>query len=144
MCYINLMHLCVKYVMKKFLLPLVFISSLLASELNWINDYDNALEMAKQQNKELYIFIGADECRFCVLLKKNALSKKAVIERLNREYIPVYLSRDQHRIPAHFETQGVPRHYFVDSDGKVFHEDRGSREESGFLSILDEAELQQE
>ena len=138
------MHLGVKYAMKKLLLPLIFIASLFASELNWINDYDQALKMAKQQNKDIYIFIGADECRFCVLFKKNALSKKPVIDRLNKEYIPVYLSRDQHKIPSHFETKGVPRHYFVGSDGKVFHEDRGSREKCGFLSILDEAELQKE
>ena len=138
------MLLCVKYRMKKFLLPILFISSLLASEINWMHDYDDALEIAKQQNKDIYIFIGADKCRFCDLLKKNALSKKSVIERLNKEYIPVYLSRDQHIIPFKFATQGVPRHYFVSSDGKVFHEDRGSREESGFLSILDEAELQKE
>lgn len=138
------MLLCVKYRMKKFLLSVLFISSLSASEINWINDYDDALEKAKQENKDIYVFIGADECRFCVLFKKNALSKKSVIERLNKEYIPVYLSRDQHIIPSNFATQGVPRHYFVSSDGKVFHEDRGSREESGFLSILDEAELQKE
>ena len=138
------MLLCVICRMKKFLLPILFISSLVASEINWIHDYDDALETAKQQNKDIYIFIGADDCRFCVLFKKKALSKKSVIERLNREYIPVYLSRDQHIVPFIFETQGVPRHYFVGSDGKVFHEDRGSREESGFLSILDEAELQKE
>ncbi len=138
------MLLCVKYRMKKFLLSVLFISSLSASEINWINDYDDALEKAKQENKDIYVFIGADECRFCVLFKKKALSKKSVIERLNKEYIPVYLSRDQHIIPSNFATQGVPRHYFVSSDGKVFHEDRGSREESGFLSILDEAELQKE
>lgn len=138
------MVLCVKYYMRKIILPLLFVSSLLASELNWIHNYDDALVIAKQQHKDVYIFIGADECRFCVLLKKKALSKKAVIERLNSEYIPVYLSRDQHKIPSNFETQGVPRHYFLSSDGKVYHEDRGSREESGFLSILDEAELQKE
>ncbi len=138
------MLLCVKYRMKKFLLLVLFMSSLLASEINWINDYDDALAIAKQENKDIYIFIGADDCRFCVLFKKKALSKKSVIERLNSEYIPVYLSRDQHKIPSKFATQGVPRHYFVSSDGKVFHEDRGSREESGFLSILDEAELQKE
>ncbi len=130
--------------MKKFILLVLFASSLLASEINWIHDYDDALKIAKQQNKDIYIFIGADKCRFCDLFKKNALSKKSVIKRLNREYIPVYLSRDQHKIPSNFATQGVPRHYFVSSGGKVFHEDRGSREESGFLSILDEAELQKE
>ena len=130
--------------MKKFILLVLFASSLLASEIDWIHDYDDALKIAKQQNKDIYIFIGADKCRFCDLFKKNALSKKSVIKRLNREYIPVYLSRDQHKIPSNFATQGVPRHYFVSSSGKVFHEDRGSREESGFLSILDEAELQKE
>ena len=130
--------------MKKLILLVLFVSSLLASEINWMHDYDDALEKAKQENRDIYIFIGADECRFCDLFKKKALSKKSVIERLSREYIPVYLSRDQHKIPSNFETKGVPRHYFVTSEGKVFHEDRGSREESGFLSILDEAELQKE
>jgi len=130
--------------MKKFLLLLFFTSSLMASQITWLHDYDAALKLAKQQHKDIYIFIGADECRFCDLLKKKALSKKAVIDRLNEEYVSVYLSRDQHEIPANFETQGVPRHYFLTSDGKVFHEDRGSREESGFLSILDEAELVKE
>ena len=130
--------------MKKFLLLALFMSSLFASEINWINNYDEALQKAKQEHKDVYIFIGADDCRFCVLFKKKALSKKSVIERLSSEYIPVYLSRDQHKIPSNFETKGVPRHYFVTSEGKVFHEDRGSREESGFLSILDEAELQKE
>ena len=138
------MGLGVKYRMKKILLSVLFMSSLLASEINWIHNYDDALKIAKQQHKDIYIFIGADECRFCVLFKKKALSKQSVIDRLNEEYVSVYLSRDQHIIPSNFETQGVPRHYFVTSEGKVFHEDRGSREEDGFLSILDEAELQKE
>jgi len=130
--------------MKIFLLSTLFISLLLGSELDWINNYDKEIEKAKQENKDLYVFVGADKCRFCDLFKKNALSKKSVITRLNEEYIPVYLSRDQHKIPSSFATQGVPRHYFVDSNGRVYHEDRGSREESGFLSILDEAELKKE
>jgi len=130
--------------MKKILLLLVLVSSLYASEIAWLHNYNDALKKAKLEHKDIYIFIGADDCRFCVLFKKKALSKKSVIERLNAEYIPVYLSRDQHVIPKKFATQGVPRHYFVTSEGKVFHEDRGSREESGFLSILDEAELKKE
>jgi len=130
--------------MKIFLLSTLFISVLFGTELNWIHNYNEALAKAKQENKDLYIFIGADKCRFCDLFKDKALSKKSVIKRLNKEYIPVYLSRDQHKIPSNFATHGVPRHYFVDSDGKVFHEDRGSREESGFHSILDEAELQKD
>jgi thioredoxin-related protein len=130
--------------MKILLLSTLFISVLFGAELNWINNYDKALEQAKKEHKDLYIFIGADECRFCTLFKKEALSKKSIIKRLNEEYIPVYLSRDQHQIPSKFAIRGVPRHYFVDSNGTIYHEDRGSREENGFHSILDEAELQKE
>lgn len=130
--------------MKIFLLSTLFISLLFGAEINWMHNYDEALAKAKQENRDLYIFIGADKCRFCTLFKKEALSKKSVIDRLNRDYISVYLSRDQHKIPSNFAIRGVPRHYFVDNNGTVFHKDRGSREESGFHFILDEAELQKD
>ncbi len=128
-------------VMKKFLLLILFISSLNGRELDWINDYDEALILAKKYNKDVYLFIGADRCRFCDILKEKALSKKPVLDRLNEQYIPIYLSRDRHKIPSKFETKGVPRHYFLANDGKIIHEDAGFREENGFNLMLDEVEL---
>ncbi len=130
--------------MKFIILTLLLSSFLYSSELNWLHDYDKALAKAKKEHKDVYIFIGADVCRFCDLFKDLTLSNEEVIETLKDDYVPVYLSRDRHKIPEHFVTQGVPRHYFLTSSGKIIHQDMGSREPAGFYIMLDEVDLKKD
>ena len=54
------------------------------------------------------------------------------------------MSRDQHKIPNKFKVEGVPRHYFLTSDGKIIHADQGSREPDGLFMMMDEAEMKKE
>lgn len=130
--------------MKYIFLILIFLSSLFSYELDWLNDYDKALLIAKKENKTVYLFIGADDCRFCERFKEWTLSKKEVMDTLEKDYIPLFLNRDQHSIPKRFVIKGVPRHYFLTPNGKIIHEDAGSREPAGFYDILDEVELKKE
>ncbi len=123
---------------------MLFSSALFSAELNWLHDYDAALKQAQKEKKMVYLFIGADVCRWCERFKDMTLSKKHVIKRLNQEYVLLYMSRDRHKIPSKFTTQGVPRHYFLKSDGTIIYEDRGSREVDGFLSLLEEVSLKKE
>lgn len=132
--------------MKTFILSLLslFIFSSCGTDsatINWVHDYNEALQMAKAQNKNVYLFIGADKCHFCKRFKERTLSKKHVMDKLNEDYITVYLSRDQHFIPEGFEKFGVPRHYFLDKNGKRLFESFGVLEPEGFFLLLDEAEL---
>jgi len=112
-----------------------------SAEFEWTHDYDEAIRMAHKGKKDIYLFIGADICKFCKKYKEQTLSDKEVMKRLTKDYIPVYLSRDQHLIPDNFETAGVPRHYFLKENGKVFFSTRGLLEIEGFYTMLDEAEL---
>ncbi|MEA2090800.1 MAG: thioredoxin family protein [Campylobacterota bacterium] len=130
--------------MKLIILTLIFISSLYSVEPNWLNNYDKALQQAKKEYKDVYLFIGADNCRFCEIFKKTTLWKKEVITDLEKEYVLLFLNRDQHEIPKHFAIQGVPRHYFLTSDGKIIHEDAGIMEPDGFYLMLDEVDLKKE
>ena len=127
--------------MKFILLSLVFLLSCSSYELNWLHDYDDALVLAKKENKNIYLFIGADDCVHCERFKKLTLSKKEVMDTLKEEYIPLFLNRDRHNIPKRFVTQGVPRHYFLTPQGEIIHADAGSREPAGFYDILDEVDL---
>lgn len=127
--------------MRALFLTFALLSSLFGADLPWLHDYDAALKQAQKENKEIYLFIGADVCRWCERFKEMTLSKQEVIERLKKEYVLLYMSRDRHKIPAKFTTKGVPRHYFLKSEGTIFYEDRGSREAEGFLSLLDEVGL---
>ena len=130
--------------MKLIILTLIFISSLFSANIDWLHDYDKALSLAKAQKKDVYLFVGADECRWCDRFIQMTLSKKEVIKKLEVDYILLYMSRDKHNIPKKFERYGVPRHYFLTSDGKIIHDDRGSREPAGFYDILDEVELKKD
>jgi thioredoxin-related protein len=124
------------------LLPIfLFISTLNAIELNWEHNYYHALKTAKKENKMVYLFIGADNCRHCDRFKKQTLSNKELIEKMKKEYVLLYMSRDQHNIPDRFEKYGVPMHYFLTAGGKIIAVIQGSRELEGWYDVLDEVEL---
>lgn len=130
--------------MKIFISLFILYSTLFSAELNWLNDYGKALAEAKKQDKGVYLFIGADECRWCERFKKLTLSNQRAIDRLEEEYVLLYLSRDRHKVPKQFVTKGVPRHYFLTNRGEIIHADRGSREIDGFLDLIEEVNLKKE
>lgn len=124
-----------------FFLILFLPFTLFSKELHWSHDYAQTLKEAKNEHKDIYLFIGADVCKFCDKFKATALSDKATLKRLKESYKVIYLSRDRHLIPEGFEKKGVPRHYFLTPNGKIFYQDWGGREVDGFNLMLDEAEL---
>ncbi len=127
--------------LKKIVILLILSLNLFAADLAWLHSYEDALVVAKKEHKDIYIFVGADVCRWCDRFKEQTLSNKAVMDRLNDEFVLVYLSRDRHKIPSFCETQGVPRHYFLNSNGDLIHSDQGGREVDGFFSMLDEVDV---
>jgi thioredoxin-related protein len=127
---------------KQILLFFLLTASLWSIELDWGHDYKKALEISKKENKNIYLFIGADNCRFCERFKKITLSNKDVMKRLRKEYVLLFLNRDHHNIPKKFEKFMVPRHYFLDENAKILYETRGSREVAGFNLLLDEVEIE--
>ena len=112
--------------------------------LNWGNDYNNALAMAKKEDKIVYLFIGADVCTHCDRFKEQTLSNEELIETMKEDYVLLYMSRDRHNIPDGFEKYGVPMHYFLSADGKQVAHIVGSRELAGWYDVLDEIDLMNE
>jgi thioredoxin-related protein len=134
-----------KFLLSTLLLSSTFLASTLgAVELNWEHNYTKALSTAKKEHKDVYLFIGADNCRHCDRFKKQTLSNKELIKKMKKEYVLLFMSRDQHKIPDRFEKYGVPFHYFLTSDGKIIAQTQGSRELAGWYDVLDEVELVKE
>ena len=130
--------------MKVIAIIFTLISAIYSADLNWLHDYDRALDKAKKEHKDVYLFIGADVCRWCDRFKEVTLSNQDVINRLEKDYVLLYMSRDRHDIPSHFKVKGVPRHYFLTNQGKIIFTTRGSREIDGFYSLLEEVDLEKE
>ena len=129
----------------KFLLSILLLASTLgAVELNWEHNYDKALATAKKEHKLVYFFIGADNCRHCDRFKKQTLSNPELIKKMKEEYVLLFMSRDQHKIPDGFEKYGVPMHYFLTAEGKIVAVIQGGRELAGWYDVLDEVDLLRE
>jgi len=123
---------------------LLFSSPLHAVDLDWNHDYEKALAQAKKEHKLVYLFIGADNCRYCDRFYKWTLSDGKVIKDMEEKYVLIYMSRDKHNVPDKFEKHGVPYHYFLTSDGEIIHKDQGSREIEGWYDVLDEVDLKKD
>jgi len=130
---------------KNLLFALFLLSTVLnAIELDWEHDFQHALTTAQKEKKMVYLFIGADKCRYCDKFKRETLSNKKLIETMKKEYVLLYMSRDQHAIPDGFEKYGVPMHYFLTPKGKIIAKVQGSRELEGWYDVLDEIDLRKE
>jgi len=124
----------------KYIILIFALLSSLSADFDWPSDYDEAIAKAKVEKKDVYVFIGSAYCRYCAKMKKTTLSDKDVLKRLNKSFVSIYLSRDIDDIPAQFKTKPVPRHYFVDTKGKIIYTTIGSRSKEGFFDLLDEVE----
>ena len=130
--------------MRKIIFIILVTSKLFSFEPDWIHDYDKALQIAKTEHKDIYLFIAADKCTYCKKFKNETLSKKYIMDKINKQFVPIYLSRDQHKIPSQFQKFGAPRHYFLSSNGKIYDEATGFVNPTDFLLMIKEAKFYKE
>ena len=119
---------------------LLALTPLFAIDLPWLHDLSKAEKIAQKEHKDIYVFIGAEHCNFCVRYKNEVLSDKKVQKTL-KKYVKVFLNRDKHDVPSYFEKFGVPRHYFLRPDGTIYYDDAGIKGVNGFFLMIDEAGL---
>ncbi|MEN4053445.1 MULTISPECIES: thioredoxin family protein [Sulfurimonas] len=114
--------------------------TLMATELQWLDNYNVAMEKAKKENKLIYIFISSSTCGWCDKFEKTTLQDENVKKRLKKEFVPVHLVREFDDVPQKFATAPVPRHYFTDSKGNILYNSLGYRKVDTFESFMDNAQ----
>ena len=125
----------------KYLFTFILVTfTLFSAEIDWPNDYDQALRDAKKEHKLVYVFITSDACRWCREFEKTTLQNEQIKQRLHKKFVTIHLSRNRHFVPAQFETAPVPRHYFVDENGEILYSSLGHRDEEMFNAFMDNAE----
>ncbi len=115
-------------------------STALFSSADWMNNYHDALEVAQDKNKRIYMLVVSDDCRWCKKFERTTLKDKKTIQRLQEKYVLLHLSRDRHYIPKKFKTTPVPRHFFLTSKGNEVFPVVGYRDVETFNGFLDDVE----
>ena len=122
--------------MKHIILSIIFLSSLMAAELNWLSEYEEAVEIAKKEKKDIYVLITSSSCRWCRKFENTTLQDERVLKLLKEKYVLVHADKDMDTLPENFNIKSVPRHYFVTSDEKVIFTFAGYWDELDFRSYL--------
>jgi len=89
-----------------------------SDKINW-HSYGEALALARQDNKKIFVHFYADWCGYCKKMEKETLSNPEVIDSLNRNFIPVRVNSDKERkLTREFFVRGLPSTWFVSPSGE--------------------------
>jgi thioredoxin-related protein len=121
---------------------LIFILTLFGiskAEINWV-PLDKAFEIAKKENKLVFVYIYSPSCHYCDIMDFNVFDSRKVEDMLNRQFVPVKLrkcSKEGIEFRKKYGFVGTPMFYFLEPDGKKIKAIFGAWEEKDFVKILE-------
>ena len=120
--------------MKKFLVCLLAVLTvcLFAQELQWQQNFDNALRLSKESGKPVFAFFtGSDWCGWCIRLDREILSKQEMKKYLSDNFIlfkadfpqqnppPENIMVKNHELMQKYGVRGFPTIVITDASGKA-------------------------
>ena len=100
--------------------------------------WEQALQMAKEQDKLIFLDAYASWCGPCKLLKRNVFSKESVGTYFNVNFINVAIDMEKGIGPKLANQYGVtayPTLFFINGDGKVIQKAVGYHNEDQLIGL---------
>ncbi len=99
----------------------------------WWYDYDKGITLAKGNGKKVFINFYADWCGFCRRMDMTTFKNPAVVDYLNKNFVPVKVNVDKEkRVAALYKVESLPTFSFTDKNGKQLDfliKDRNGKDE---------------
>ena len=102
------------------------------------NTFSEALQMAKKENKLIFLYLNAPWCGPCIQLKMTTFRSKAVAEQYNPSFINISLNAEKGDGPdlaLKYQIRGYPSFLFINSDGKVIYRTDGFFNAKSFTAL---------
>src|SRR5438876_3874489 len=91
-----------------------------ASEINWHPWSQGAFDQARQTGRPILLSISAVWCHWCHVMDETTYSHPAVIDLINREYVPVRVDNDvRPDINQRYNMGGWPSTAFLTPSGDI-------------------------
>ena len=104
--------------------------------INWIS-YSDIQKESDPIPKKVFLYFSSRSCGYCRMLEKKTFTDKAVIDYLNTNYRPVWISTDKElRLAKQFSVSGVPDLRFLTHEGKAIARWPGYIEAKDLLNLL--------
>lgn len=126
--------------MKLLLITILFVATLFGSELEFTSDYNAALKQAKAENKDIYMLVTSESCKWCRKFENKTLVNIPLVKKIEKEYVILHVTRDFDYIPAKFKVKRVPKHFFLTQNAEEIYSFLGYWNVEDFSSFLDEVQ----
>ena len=124
--------------MKKIIVLLALFAFVFASS-SWDDDYDYALEMAKEENKIVLLMFSSKTCKVCTYMKTRVYPNKEVEDYINEYFVAVEIDINEYPQTFGYKILGTPTYYFLSSTGKQIGKEMiGGAKTDAFLQKLKE------
>src|SRR3990172_5063168 len=89
-------------------------------EIKWQDWGKEAFQRAEAENKLILLAIGAGWCHWCHVMDNTTYADPAVVEAVNRDFVPVRVDNDKRPdINDRYNQGGWPTTAFVTPDGEL-------------------------
>ncbi len=101
--------------------------------------YEEALKMAKEQNKKIFLFFSTETCHWCVKMKENTLSDDDIKSILS-EYVVYYADASKEiELRRKYNVSGIPNYFIVDKNEKIVKHGIGYKGEESFKGWIEDS-----
>ncbi len=100
--------------------------------------WDEALQLAKEEGKPIFLDISASWCGPCKRLKATTFTDAEVGDLYNANFINVLVDGEKGegiQLATKYKIRGFPSLIFVDSDGQLIAQTTGYRNPEQFIEI---------
>ena len=112
--------MCIKKILFALLLYVCMASA--DSTLTIHRDYNKTLEIAKKENKPMFILFSKKKCKWCKKLKSDLLTNKKIKAELKSDYVVLFLDKEHDSYPAKYTPKAVPDVFLVSPKEEIYTE----------------------
>ena len=107
--------------------------------LRFYNTIGTALDEAKNQKKQIFLYVRSDSCGLCKKFEEETFTQQSVNEILNEKFILVSLDvYKQKNETMNFKVIGTPAMIFLNSNGYEIERIIGYTDTETFLKVINE------
>jgi len=116
-----------------------FIEEPISEEASKYHNYNDAFQLAQEEDKIIMITVVANNCKFCEQMEREVISEESVSEALDSDFVLVKVNEDEEAVPFGMSRMMTPTYIFIDRTEDILFMVPGSYTKDEFLEFLQQA-----
>ena len=105
--------------------------------IDW-KQYNEGIQLAKKQNKKLFLHFRTDWCRYCAKMERATFKDNSVVQFLNEHFVSIKVDGDKQKpVVQLYKVKGYPDSRFIDENRKEAFRIPGFVDPAAFLFFLE-------